>query len=49
MNPKQMQQMMKQLGIMGRGKKKSKKGHGGMPGQRGGVLPSGLSDLFGGR
>ncbi len=46
---REMQKMMKQLGIMGRGKKKSKKGHGGMPGQRGGVLPSGLSDLFGGR
>jgi len=41
---------MKQLGIMGRGKKnKNKKGRG-MPGPRGGgMLPSGLSDLFGGR
>ena len=47
---REMQKMMKQLGIMGRGKKnKNKKGRGGMPGQRGGMLPSGLSDLFGGR
>jgi len=46
---REMQKMMKQLGIMGRGKKKNKKGHGGMAGQRGGLLPSGLSDLFGGR
>jgi signal recognition particle subunit SRP54 len=47
---REMQKMMKQLGIMGRGKKnKHKKGRGGMPGQRGGMLPSGLSDLFGGR
>ena len=47
---REMQKMMKQLGIMGRGKKnKNKKGRGGMPGQRSGMLPSGLSDLFGGR
>ncbi|HHY55744.1 MAG TPA: signal recognition particle protein [Chloroflexi bacterium] len=47
---REMQKMMKQLGIMGRGKKnKNKKGRGGMPGARGGMLPSGLSDLFGGR
>lgn len=47
---REMQKMMKQLGIMGRGKKnKHKKGRGGMPGARGGMLPSGLSDLFGGR
>jgi len=47
---REMQKMMKQLGIMGRGKKnKNKKGRGGAPGQRGGLLPSGLSDLFGGR
>ena len=46
---REMQKMMKQLGIMGRGKKKNNKGRGGMPGQRGGMLPSGLSDLFGGR
>ena len=46
---REMQKMMKQPGIMGRGKKKNKKGRGGMPGQRGGMLPSGLSDLFGGR
>ena len=47
---REMQKMMKQLGIMGRGKKnKNKKGRG-MPGPRGGgMLPSGLSDLFGGR
>jgi signal recognition particle subunit SRP54 len=47
---REMQKMMKQLGIMGRGKKnKNKKGRG-MPSQRGGgMLPSGLSDLFGGR
>jgi len=47
---REMQKMMKQLGIMGKGKKKNKKGRGGMPGQRGGgMLPSGLGDLFGGR
>ena len=47
---REMQKMMKQLGIMGRGKKnKNKKGRGGAPGARGGMLPSGLSDLFGGR
>ncbi|HAJ35712.1 MAG TPA: signal recognition particle protein [Chloroflexi bacterium] len=47
---REMQKMMKQLGIMGRGKKnKHKKGRGGMPNARGGMLPSGLSDLFGGR
>lgn len=46
---REMQKMMKQLGIMGKGKKgKGKKGQG-MTGQRGGLLPSGLSDLFGGR
>jgi signal recognition particle subunit SRP54 len=46
---REMQKMMKQLGVMGKGKKgKGKKGQG-MPGQRGGMLPSGLSDLFGGR
>jgi signal recognition particle subunit SRP54 len=46
---REMQKMMKQLGIMGKGKKgKGKKGQG-MTGQRGGMLPSGLSDLFGGR
>ncbi|MFO7634648.1 MAG: signal recognition particle protein [Caldilinea sp.] len=46
---REMQKMMKQLGIMGKGKKnKNKKGHS-MPGQRGGMLPSGLSDMFGGR
>lgn len=46
---REMQKMMKQLGIMGRGKKnKNKKGRG-MPGSGGGMLPSGLSDLFGGR
>ncbi|GIK74331.1 MAG: signal recognition particle protein [Chloroflexota bacterium] len=44
---REMQKMMKQLGIMGKGKK-GKKGRG-LPGQRGGVLPAGLSDLFGGR
>ena len=47
---REMQKMMKQLGIMGRSKKnKHKKGRSGMPGARGGMLPSGLSDLFGGR
>ncbi len=45
---REMQKMMKQLGIMGKGKKKGKKGQG-MVGPRGGMLPSGLSDLFGGR
>ena len=45
---REMQKMMKQLGIMGKGKK-GKKGRG-QPGQRGGgMLPAGLSDLFGGR
>jgi signal recognition particle subunit SRP54 len=44
---REMQKMMKQLGIMGKGKK-GKKGRG-LPGQRGGMLPAGLSDLFGGR
>lgn len=44
---REMQKMMKQLGIMGKGKK-GKKGRG-LPGQRGGMLPPGLSDLFGGR
>jgi hypothetical protein len=44
-----MQKMMKQLGVMGGNKKqKGKKGRG-LPHQRGGMLPSGLSDLFGGR
>ncbi len=47
---REMQKMMKQLGIMGRGKKnKNKTGRGGMAGQRSGRLPSGMSDLFGGR
>jgi len=44
---REMQKMMKQLGIMGKGKK-GKKGRS-LPGQRGGMLPGGLSDLFGGR
>lgn len=44
---REMQKMMKQLGIMGKGKK-GKKGRG-LPGQRSGMLPPGLSDLFGGR
>jgi len=46
---REMQKMMKQLGVMGGNKKqKGKKGRG-LPHQRGGMLPSGLSDLFGGR
>lgn len=46
---REMQKMMKQLGLMGGGKKnKGKKGRG-LPGQRGGFFPPGLSDLFGGR
>jgi signal recognition particle subunit SRP54 len=44
---REMQKMMKQLGVMGKGKK-GKKGRG-LPGQRSGMLPAGLSDLFGGR
>jgi signal recognition particle subunit SRP54 len=46
---REMQKMMKQLGIMGKGKKnKRRKGHP-SSGQRGNFLPSALSDLLGGR
>jgi signal recognition particle GTPase len=46
---REMQKMMKQLGVMGGGKKnKGKKGRS-LPGQRGGFFPPGLCDLFGGR
>jgi signal recognition particle subunit SRP54 len=47
---REMQKMMKQLGIMGKSKKnKRRKGQPPSSGQRGNFLPSALSDLLGGR
>lgn len=46
---REMQKMMKQLGIMGKGKKNKRKKGQPSSGQRGNFLPSALSDLLGGR
>lgn len=46
---REMQKMMKQLGIMGKGKKSKRRKGQPSSGQRGNFLPSALSDLLGGR
>jgi signal recognition particle subunit SRP54 len=46
---REMQKMMKQLGIMGKGKKNKRRKGQPSSGQRGNFLPSALSDLLGGR